>query len=370
MAAPAKSAAKKSAAKKPAKAAVSAAPKAAASAKKFNLEAVLNKFWAAPDSTVVGTVDGATVTKGELLKSMWFQPGNAPSRELTNLLNQKMIEQAAKKAGVTLTPAEQKAKEEEAVQKTGLQSVDQILSQFGLTREKFTEAIRISALAEKMAMKQLSVTDADYAEYIKARHILVRFSDTEKDQAKKEADAKKKIDEIAAKVKAGEDFAKLADEYSEDPGNVRDGKKQGGDLGWFSRGRMVQEFENAAFALKVGQVSEPVKTFYGYHIIKLEAIGKDASAAQKAELKSEIIKKKLPMAMQTWFAQLQSSAKINNMLAEPQAKEPTPVMRPQAPKPTVRPVAPKTAPQPAPQPAPAAGDKPANVPPPPPPPAP
>ena len=69
--------------------------------------------------------------------------------------------------------------------------------------------------------------------------------------------------EVMGKIKNGEDFGKLAAEYS-----IDGSKRRGGDLGSFGRGVMVRPFEQAAFALEKGQVSEPVKTQFGYHIIK------------------------------------------------------------------------------------------------------
>jgi parvulin-like peptidyl-prolyl isomerase len=77
--------------------------------------------------------------------------------------------------------------------------------------------------------------------------------------------AKKKADELYTKAAAGEDFAKLAKQYSQDPGSAANG----GDLGYFAKGKMVPAFEEAAFALKVGEISKPVRTVYGYHIIKV-----------------------------------------------------------------------------------------------------
>ncbi len=77
---------------------------------------------------------------------------------------------------------------------------------------------------------------------------------------------KAKAEEVLKRVRAGEDFAKLAKEFSTDPGN----KDKGGDLGWFGRGAMVPEFEEAAFKLKPGEVSDLVQTKFGYHIIKLD----------------------------------------------------------------------------------------------------
>lgn len=327
-----------------------------AAAKPFNLDATLDKFWKAPDSAVVGTVDGGSVTKGELMKALFYWNG---PQVLGELLSQRMIEQAAKKNGITLSAAEQKAKEMEAVKRMQLKTVSELLKQFRVSKMRFTSSIRVSALAEKTATKNIKATDAEYAEWIKVRHILVKFPANETDQTKKEEAAKKKIDEIAAKLKAGEDFAKLADEYSEDPSNSAEGIKKGGDLGWFTKGRMVQEFEKAAFDLKVGQISEPVKTSYGYHLIQVEALGKDTAGAERAEIKKMIMESKVQMEMQKWFSELQAKAKIDNKLQEAQPKQPTPAMRPQ-PQPR-----PAPAPRPAPPPAPSN-----NTPPPPPPPAP
>jgi hypothetical protein len=75
-----------------------------------------------------------------------------------------------------------------------------------------------------------------------------------------------RIEGILARVRAGEDFAKLADEFTEDPS----GKDKGGDLGWFGRGMMVKPFEDAAFALKPGEVSSVVVSQFGFHIVKLD----------------------------------------------------------------------------------------------------
>jgi len=78
--------------------------------------------------------------------------------------------------------------------------------------------------------------------------------------------SKAKAEEVLAKLRAGGDFAALAKEHSGDPSN----KDRGGDLGWFGRGMMVKPFEDAAFALKPGELSGIVETQFGYHIIKLE----------------------------------------------------------------------------------------------------
>jgi peptidyl-prolyl cis-trans isomerase D len=98
---------------------------------------------------------------------------------------------------------------------------------------------------------------------IRASHILL------KTEGKDEAAVKKQADDLLAKAKGGADFAQLADKFSEDEGNTQNNKKKGGDLGEKGRGDYVKEFEDAAFALKPGEISDVVKTQFGFHIIKL-----------------------------------------------------------------------------------------------------
>ncbi|WP_031481358.1 peptidylprolyl isomerase [Maridesulfovibrio frigidus] len=109
---------------------------------------------------------------------------------------------------------------------------------------------------------------------VNARHILLLVDENASDADI--AKAEKSIKKIYAKAKAGEDFSKLASKYSEGPS-----KTKGGELGWFSRGAMVKPFEDAAFGLKKGQISEPVRTRFGFHIIKAEDVRK--AGEQKLE---------------------------------------------------------------------------------------
>ncbi|WP_319777370.1 SurA N-terminal domain-containing protein [Maridesulfovibrio sp.] len=115
---------------------------------------------------------------------------------------------------------------------------------------------------------------------IKARHILIAVDEHGSD--KDVAAAEKKIKKILAKAKSGQDFGKLAEKYSEGPSNSK-----GGELGWFGRGAMVKPFEEAAFALKKGDVSNPVRTRFGWHLIKVEDIRK-AGQKELDQVKDEI----------------------------------------------------------------------------------
>ncbi|HEX6213584.1 MAG TPA: peptidyl-prolyl cis-trans isomerase [Vicinamibacterales bacterium] len=112
---------------------------------------------------------------------------------------------------------------------------------------------------------------------VRASHILLKL------EGKDEKQVQALAGEIAKKAKAGADFAALAKQYSEDESN----NTNGGDLDYFGRGRMVAEFEQAAFAMKPGEISNPVKTAFGFHIIKV-VDSKPDSTRPLAEVRAEI----------------------------------------------------------------------------------
>jgi peptidyl-prolyl cis-trans isomerase D len=124
-------------------------------------------------------------------------------------------------------------------------------------------------------------TQFTHPEQLRARHILIALS-PDASPAEKAA-AKAKADDILQKVKAGSDFAKLAQQYSDDPGT----KDRGGELGYFARGEMVKPFEDAAFKLVPGQLTL-VQSQYGYHVLQLEEI-KKASQDTMEQAKPKII---------------------------------------------------------------------------------
>jgi parvulin-like peptidyl-prolyl isomerase len=152
-----------------------------------------------------------------------------------------------------------------------------------------------SMYEEESLSKSVKASQPEIDEYMKshpeeqvhARHILiaVKSADAPTEEGLDKPQARAKAEEVLKRVKAGENFEALAKEYSTDPGS----KESGGDLGWFGKGRMVPEFEKAAFALQPGQVSEIVESPFGFHIIKVEGRrnGDPQAAAQQVEQDKE-----------------------------------------------------------------------------------
>lgn len=151
--------------------------------------------------------------------------------------------------------------------------------------DEFKKLTLISALLEKEIEDKVKIGDKEARSYydshkeefmtnnqIRASHILVRTEE--------------EANSVLGEIKKGADFAKLAQARSIDTGSA----KNGGDLGYFSRGQMVPEFEGAAFKLKVGEVSKPVKTQYGYHIIKVTE-KKEGKPIEFEKIKDLVIQK-------------------------------------------------------------------------------
>ena len=140
---------------------------------------------------------------------------------------------------------------------------------------------------------------------VHARHILIRAAAGD-DKANKEAE--EKIKAIIARLKKGEDFAKVASETTEDPS----GKTTGGDLGYFTKEQMVPEFADVAFKLEKGQISEPVHTQFGWHVIKVEDKRKKP-APSFDEVKPQIEQYVTRKAQADLVSKLRAEAKIEKM---------------------------------------------------------
>ncbi len=132
-------------------------------------------------------------------------------------------------------------------------------------KENFDKNLKIS---DEEMKKYYEENKKDYyKDEVKASHILISTVDEngKKLSEAKKKEAKKKAEEVLKKAKSGVEFSELAKEYSDDTGSA----SQGGDLGYFTKGKMVKPFEEAAFNLKVGEISDIVESQFGYHIIKV-----------------------------------------------------------------------------------------------------
>jgi len=173
----------------------------------------------------------------------------------------------------------------------------------GLSWSKFRKMIKDEMLVQKMISKiknSVQVSKNDLRE-VRASHILI----TIKPEPNGENNAKKKSEEIKKEIDKGTDFSALAKKYSSDPGT----KDKGGDLGFFGTGKMVKPFEDAAFSMKIGEVSGPVKTDYGYHIIKVTDSRMKKSTGGK-DIESSMLQEKQEQAFNEWFYKLKKNAKV------------------------------------------------------------
>ncbi|MCY7757668.1 peptidylprolyl isomerase [Bacillus inaquosorum] len=223
------------------------------------------------DKEVIAKTDAGDVTKGELYTNMKKTAG---ASVLTQLVQEKVLD---KKYKVTDKEIDNKLKEYKSQlgdQYTALEE------QYG--KDYLKEQVKYELLTQKAAKDNIKVTDDEIKEYweglkgnIRASHIVV-------------AD-KKTAEEVEKKLKKGEKFEDLAKEYSTDST-----ASNGGQLGWIAKdnAQLDSTFRKAAFGLKTNEVSEPVKTQFGYHIIKkTEERGKYED--MKKELKSEVLEQKL-----------------------------------------------------------------------------
>lgn len=162
--------------------------------------------------------------------------------------------------------------------KAGLDKDADLLRQLALMRENLIAQAQLKKIEKEIVisdedLKKQYEADKKSYEQVKAKHILIAFKGSPAAQASKpeltEEQAKAKADALRKQILAGTSFEDVAKKESDDVGSGANG----GELGEFGRGQMVPEFEQAAFASKAGAITEPVRTQFGYHIIKVEEVG-------------------------------------------------------------------------------------------------
>lgn len=201
------------------------------------------------------------------------------------------------------------------------------LKEQGMTEKDLRELIRrnvvIDAYIEKTIIPKQTVTEAEIKtfyeknpeaftqpEQLRASHILITVDP--KATADEKQKARAKIEDLLKQARAGADFSKLAQDNSSCPSS-----KQGGDLGYFGKGQMVKPFEDAAFALKPGEISGVVETQFGYHIIKTmekKAPSKVALEEVKSKIEESLKRRKVGEAVNKTLEEARKKAKIEVFL--------------------------------------------------------
>jgi len=293
---------------------------------------------------VVAKVNGQDIKKDDLVKEVkgvqarmaqqgapaGALPANLYHQVLDGMIARTLLEGDAKAQGVTVTDDEVKKQIDQA--KSQFPNADDFkkaLATEGVTEAQLADIFRhqltIQKYIETQVTNSIKVTDEatktfydqnkdkmQQPEKLHLRHILVKV-----DKAAPAADKQKaetKANELLARLKKGEDFAKLATENSDDPGS----KPQGGDLSWISRGDTVEPFEKAAFALKAkNEISPVVLSPFGYHIIQLLE-RQDASTVPYDQVKeriAEMLKQRQTQeGIQTRVQALKAKAEIKTFI--------------------------------------------------------
>jgi peptidyl-prolyl cis-trans isomerase C len=253
-----------------------------------------------PPETVVLTVGDFSITAKQFdeladgLQEQYraFVKGPGRKQFADQVVRILVMAQEGKRRGVDQTPA---------FKTQAMFQTDQVLA--SAAAQKVTQEVKVDDAA---LHKYFDEHKAEY-EQIRARHILIRFHGSSvpvkpggKDLSDTEALAK--AQDLEKQLKAGADFAKLATDESDDTGSAR----MGGDLGVFPHGRMVPSFDEAAFKMKAGEISDPVKSQFGYHIIKVESIQNKTFD----EVKPEIEKKLRPQLANQAMEEIQKNTKV------------------------------------------------------------
>ncbi|OCA88302.1 foldase [Bacillus sp. FJAT-27225] len=256
------------------------------------------------------TIDKEKISMNELNEKLNESYG---ATMLDTMINNKVVELEAKKENVSVTQKEIDSEYDKLIDAYGSEeALNAALEQNRTNENVLKQDIKDYLLAEKLMRKKIEITDEEMKTYfdenkesfnteeqVEASHILV----------KDEATAK----EVKEKLDQGEDFAALAKEYSTDTANA----EQGGELGFFGKGDMVAEFEKAAFNLGINKISEPVKTEFGYHIIKVtdkqeakEAVYEDS----KDQIKEQLFQQKFQTEYPSWLEDAKKEYKIETFL--------------------------------------------------------
>lgn len=255
---------------------------------------------------------------------------------VNNMVEKELLYQKSQELDITVAPEEIDSQMQQFKQQFPDENqYKEQLSALGYTEELLRSEIEkntaIQQLIEQEIGADISLSDEELEAYyeenpdqfetpeqVKARHILIK-TDEDADEAEKQA-AREKIQEIAKRIDDGEKFSEVAKEESDCPSSER-----GGDLGYFSQGQMVKPFEEAAFSLAVGDVSDVVETRFGYHLIKAEdkkTAAKESFDEVKEDLKTQLEQQKIKEKLPSYVENLKEDSDIEiNLPSSPSPEE-------------------------------------------------
>jgi foldase protein PrsA len=231
---------------------------------------------------VVATVNGEKITRDELYEAMYTQVGQ---EAIDEIITRRLIVQEGQRLGLAVSDAEVDAEIDKIIEENFMGMKEQfleILEQYGVSLETVMNDTRLNLMVQKIARSQIEVTDEDARDYFEANKAVFNVPD-EVDARHILVETEAAALEVLELLRQGGDFAELAAEHSQDPGS----KDDGGNLGFFKPGDMLPEFEEVAFSMAVGDISEPVETWYGFHVIEVLAI-KSGRAVTFDEVKEEV----------------------------------------------------------------------------------
>lgn len=250
------------------------------------------------EGTVIAKVNNAVITKEDFLREIsrlpeWakerFSSKEGKEQFLEEMIKREILYQEAERLGLS--------KDKEFVAKV----------------EEYKKMTLLSTLLKKEIEEKAVVSDKEIKEYydknpeefktdqVRASHILV--------------ETEQEAQDVLERIKNGEEFSKLAESFSKDRGTA----SRGGDLGFFGRGMMIPEFEHMAFSLKPGEVSQPVKSRFGYHIIKvIEKKEGDQLPLDdvKEKIEDKLVSEKQSNLFESLIDRLMKGSKINKNLDE------------------------------------------------------
>jgi peptidyl-prolyl cis-trans isomerase C len=247
---------------------------------------------------------------------------------LDNLIDRELLLQRAKSLKMAAPAQQVDAQMQQLLQRFPSQeALEQALIAQNLTMDSVKKDVESQLLRQQLVKKEIldkvNVSAGDVQTFydknkdkyveedqVRARHILIKVP--QEVNPEDDAKLKGKADDTLKRARQGEDFATLATATSDDGS-----KENGGDLGFFPRGRMVAPFEEAAFALQPGQMSEVVRTQFGYHIIKVEERKTGRALAfdeAKSQVQEDLTQQRTYERYQQYMAGLRSKAKVEVLL--------------------------------------------------------